>query len=89
MNIQHKLQATCKHLNVCPLSGCSIAINHDLPEPQPLLLIPGGSKDGHGFYLAEGADGIFTLATGQKSSWPVLETPTVSKTQILVQNVNW
>jgi hypothetical protein len=51
---------------VCPLSGCSIAINHDLPEPQPLLLIPGGSKDGHGFYLPEGAEGIVTLAPGQK-----------------------
>jgi hypothetical protein len=50
---------------VCPLSGCSIAINTDLPEPQPLLLIPGGSKDVHGFYLPEGADGIVTLATGQ------------------------
>jgi len=66
MDIQHNLQATCKHLNVCPLSGCSISINNDLPEPQPLLLIPGGSKDGHGFYLPEGADGIVTLATGQK-----------------------
>jgi len=65
MNIQHNLQATCKHLNVFPISGCSIAINHDLPEPQPLLLIPGGSKDGHGFYLPEGADGIVTLATGK------------------------
>jgi hypothetical protein len=51
---------------VCPLSGCSIAINNDLPEPQPLLLIPGGSLDGHGFYLPEGADGLITLATGQK-----------------------
>jgi hypothetical protein len=50
---------------VCPLSGCSISINNDLPEPQPLLLIPGGSKDGRGFYLPEDADGIFTLATGQ------------------------
>jgi hypothetical protein len=65
MKIKHNLQATCKHLNVCPLSGSSIAINHDLPEPQPLLLIPGGSKDGHGSYLPEGADGIVTLATGQ------------------------
>jgi hypothetical protein len=50
---------------VCPHSGCSIAINHDLPEPQPLLLIPGGSLDGHGFYLPEDADGIVTLATVQ------------------------
>jgi hypothetical protein len=50
---------------VCPLSGCSISINQDLPEPQPLLLIPGGSKDGRGFYLPEDADGIVTLATGQ------------------------
>jgi len=66
MNIQHNLQATYKHLNVFPISGCSIAINHDLPEPQPLLLIPEGSKDGHGFYLPEGADGIVTLATGQR-----------------------
>jgi hypothetical protein len=65
MNVQHNLQATCKHLNVCPLSGCSIAINNDLPEPQPLLLIPGGTLDGHGFYLPEDADGIVTLATGQ------------------------
>jgi hypothetical protein len=39
--------------------------NHDLPEPQPLLLIPGGSKNGHGFYLPERADGLVTLATGQ------------------------
>ena len=66
MDIQQNLQATCKHLNVCPLSGCSISINNDLPEPQPLLLIPGGSLDGHGFYLPEGADGIVTLATGQQ-----------------------
>jgi len=66
MNIQHNLQATCKYLNVCPISGCSIAINSDLPEPQPLLLIPGGSLDGHGFYLPEGVDGIVTLATGQR-----------------------
>jgi hypothetical protein len=65
MNIQHNLQATCKHLNGCPLSGCSISINNDLPERQPLLLIPGGSLDGKGFYLPEGADGIATLATGQ------------------------
>ena len=65
MDIQHNLQATCKHLNVCPLSGCSISINNDLPEPQPLLLIPGGSLDGHGFYLPEGADGIVTLDPGQ------------------------
>jgi hypothetical protein len=65
MNIQNNFEATCKHLNVCPLSGCSIAINHDLPEPQPLLLIPRGSLDGHGFYLPQGADGIVTLATGQ------------------------
>jgi hypothetical protein len=65
MNVQQNLQATYKHFNVCPLSGCNIAINHDLPEPQPLLLIPGGSKDGNGFYLPEGADGIVTLATGQ------------------------
>jgi hypothetical protein len=55
----------CKHLNVCPLSGCTIRINTDLPEPQPLLLIPEGSLDGRGFYLPEGADGIVTLATGQ------------------------
>ena len=65
MNIQHNFQATCKYLNVCPLPGCSINVNKTLPEPQPLLLIPGGSKDGHGFYLPEGADGIFTLAAGQ------------------------
>jgi len=50
---------------VCPLSGCSISVKNDLPDPQPLLLIPGGSKDGRGFYLPEGADGIVTLATGQ------------------------
>jgi len=50
---------------VCPISGCSISINNDLPEPQPLLLIPGGSKDGHGFYLPDGADGNVTLAAGQ------------------------
>jgi hypothetical protein len=50
---------------VCPLSGCSIRINYDLPEPQPLLLIPGGRKDGYGFYLPEGADGVVTIATGQ------------------------
>jgi len=66
MNIQHNLQATCKHLNVCPLSGCSIRINNDVPEPEPLFLTPGGSKDGHGFYLPEGAAGIVTRATGQK-----------------------
>jgi hypothetical protein len=65
MNIQPNLQATCRHLNVCPLSGCSIWINNDLPEPQPLLLIPGGSTDGHGFYLPEGDDGLVVLATGQ------------------------
>jgi hypothetical protein len=51
---------------VCPLSGCSIRINTDLPEPQPLLLIPGGSLDGRGFYLPEGADGLVTITTGQK-----------------------
>ena len=51
---------------MCPLSGCSISINKDLPEPQPLLLIPEGTKDGHGFYLPESADGIVTLATGQR-----------------------
>jgi hypothetical protein len=50
---------------VCPLSGCSISINNDLPDRQPLLLIPGGSLDGKGFYLPEGDDGIVTLATGQ------------------------
>jgi len=65
MNIQHNLQAACKHLNACSLSGCSISINHDLPEPQPLLLIAGGSLDGYGFYLPEGADGIVTFAAGQ------------------------
>ena len=65
MNIQHNFQATCKHLNVCPFSGCSISINNDLPEPQPLLLIPGGSKDVHGFYLPKDADGNVTLAAGQ------------------------
>ena len=65
MDIQHNLQATCKHLNVCPLSGCSISVKNDLPDPQPLLLIPGGSKDGRGFYLPEDADGIVALATGQ------------------------
>jgi hypothetical protein len=36
-----------------------------MPEPQPLLLIPGGSKDGHGFYLPAGANGMVTVATGQ------------------------
>jgi hypothetical protein len=50
---------------VCPLSGCSISVKNDLPGRQPLLLIPGGSKDGHGFYLPEGDDGIVRLATGQ------------------------
>jgi hypothetical protein len=50
---------------VFPISGCSIAINHDLPEPQPLLLIPEGSQDGNGFHLPEGTDDIVTLATGQ------------------------
>jgi hypothetical protein len=50
---------------VCPLSGCSIRINNDLPEPQPLLLIPGGSKDVNGLYLPEGADDIITLGTGE------------------------
>jgi len=50
---------------VYPLSGCTIRINNDLPKRQPLLLIPGGSKDGHGFYLPEGANGIVTLAVGQ------------------------
>jgi hypothetical protein len=29
MNIQHNLQATCKHINVFPISGSSIAINID------------------------------------------------------------
>ena len=65
MNIQHNLQTRCKHLNVCPFSGCSISINNDLPEPQPLLLIPGGSLDGHGFYLPDGFDDLVTLAAGQ------------------------
>ena len=65
MNIQHNLQPTCKHLNVCPISDCSISINNDLPEPQPLLLIPGGSLDGHGFYLPDGTDDFVTLAAGQ------------------------
>jgi hypothetical protein len=51
---------------VCPFSGCSISINNDLPEPQPLLFIAGSSKDGHGFFLPEGGDGIVTLAAGQK-----------------------
>jgi hypothetical protein len=50
---------------VCPLSDCNIRINNDLPEPQPLLLIPGGSKDGHGFYLPEDGNGTVTLAAGQ------------------------
>jgi hypothetical protein len=50
---------------VCPLSVCSIAINHDLPEPQPLLLIPGGSKERHGFYFPEGANGTVTHSTGE------------------------
>jgi hypothetical protein len=50
---------------VCPLSGCSITINNDLPEPQPLLLIPGGSLNEHGFYLPEDADGLVTIATVQ------------------------
>jgi hypothetical protein len=63
MNIQPNLKATYKHLNVCPLSGCSISINNDLPEPQPLLLIPEGSLDGRGFYLPEDANGRVTLAT--------------------------
>jgi hypothetical protein len=65
MSIQQNLEVTCKHLNVCPLSVCSIAINHDLPEPQPLLLIPGSSLEGHEFCLPECADGLVTLATGQ------------------------
>lgn len=47
-------------------AGCSININNDLPEPQPLLLIPGGSKDGNGFFLPEDADGIVTLAVGEE-----------------------
>jgi hypothetical protein len=50
---------------VCPLSGCSVRINSVLPEPQPLLLIAEGSKNGHGFYLPEDADGIITIATVQ------------------------
>jgi len=50
---------------VCPLSDCNIRINNDLPEPQPLLLIPGGSKDGRGFYLPEDGNDIVTLAAGQ------------------------
>jgi hypothetical protein len=51
---------------VFPLSGCSIRINYDLPEPQPLLLIPGGSLDGYGFYLPEDSNGVVTIATGQR-----------------------
>ena len=66
MNVQYNFQATCKHLKVCPLSGCHIRVNNDLPEPQPLLLIPGGSKDVHGFYPTEGRDGLVTLANGQR-----------------------
>ncbi|KAJ9590454.1 hypothetical protein L9F63_016513 [Diploptera punctata] len=34
-------------------AGCNYKINGDLTEPQPLFLIPGGSKDGFGFYLPE------------------------------------
>ena len=66
MNIQHNLQATCKYLNVCPLSDCSIEIKKGLPVNPPLLLIPGGSKDVHGFYLPVGADGIVTLKPKQE-----------------------
>jgi DNA/RNA endonuclease G (NUC1) len=50
---------------VCPLSGCSVRVNYDLPKPQPLLLIQGGSLDGRGFYFPEDADGVITIATGQ------------------------
>jgi len=89
MNIQHNLQATCKHLNVCPISDCSIAINNDLPEPQPLLLIPGGCKDGHGFYFSEGADGIVTLATGQKMLLACPGNTNGSTTQILDSELHW
>ncbi|XP_069679728.1 uncharacterized protein [Periplaneta americana] len=46
-------------------AGCSIRINSDLPEPQPLLLIPGGSKDGNGFYLPEDAQGIVNINAGE------------------------
>lgn len=47
-------------------AGCSIQINSDLPEPQPLLLIPGGSKDGNGFFLPEDGDDIVTFAVGEE-----------------------
>jgi hypothetical protein len=50
---------------VFPISGCSIAINNELPEPQPLLLIPRSSLGVHGFYLPEGSNDLVTLATGQ------------------------
>jgi hypothetical protein len=33
-------------------------------QQQPLLLIPGGSKDGNGFFLPQGADGNVTVAAG-------------------------
>ena len=89
MNIQHILQATCKHLNMCPFSGCSIRINTDLPEPKPLLLISGGSKDVHGFYLPEGADGNVTLAAGQTVllAWPG-DTNFFSNTNIGLKTAN-
>ncbi|KDR18788.1 hypothetical protein L798_06469, partial [Zootermopsis nevadensis] len=47
------------------IAGCSIGINSDLPEPQPLLLIPGGSKDGNGFFVPDDGDDIVTFGVGQ------------------------
>ena len=48
----------------CKLTGCSIRVNEDLPEPQPLLIIPGGSKDGLGFYLPEDSSGVVSINAG-------------------------
>ncbi|PSN57821.1 hypothetical protein C0J52_04397 [Blattella germanica] len=46
-------------------NGCSIGVNSDLPEPQPLLLIPGGSKDGYGFYLPDDNQGLVNINAGE------------------------
>jgi hypothetical protein len=49
---------------VCPISGCNIDVNKDLPEPQPLLLKPKGSKDGRGFYLPKDDTDNVTITGG-------------------------
>nr|CAD7202188.1 unnamed protein product [Timema douglasi] len=53
------------HIKNLDLINCAVTVNSDLGDPQPLLLRPGGTKDGFGFKLPTPPSDVINFNRGE------------------------